>query len=102
IPKLCQKFDQPAVAITDTNNLFGALEIAMLCASSGIQPITGCELNIKINNITGPLVLLVASKEGYKNLLDLVSFLYLNPTPNHDSLCVPFDYLKDRTKGLIA
>lgn len=103
LPKLCQKFNQPAIAITDTNNLFGALETAILCASSGIQPITGCEIHIEFNNIIGPLVLLVTSQEGYKNLLNIVSFLYLNSTSKQqDSLYLPFDYLKGRTKGLIA
>ncbi len=102
LPKLCQQFSQPAVAITDTNNLFGALEIAMLCANSGIQPIIGCELNIKFADITGPLILLVASAEGYTNLLDIVSFLYLGTTSKQENLCIPFEYLKNRTKGLIA
>ncbi|WP_375706188.1 PHP domain-containing protein, partial [Bartonella sp. AA2SXKL] len=32
----------PAVAITDTNNLFGALEFSQYCFSYGIQPIIGC------------------------------------------------------------
>lgn len=102
LPKLCQQFNQPAVAITDTNNLFGALEIAMLCASSGIQPIIGCELNIKFADITGPLVLLVTSAEGYANLLEIVSFLYLGTTSKQENLYLPFEHLESRTKGLIA
>ncbi|WP_375669587.1 PHP domain-containing protein, partial [Bartonella sp. MR168JLCBS] len=36
----------PAVAITDTNNLFGALEFSQHCFSHGIQPIIGCQLTI--------------------------------------------------------
>ncbi len=34
----------PAVALTDTANLFGALEFAQACAGKGIQPIMGCQL----------------------------------------------------------
>ena len=34
----------PAVAITDTGNLFGALEFSQACAAKGIQPIIGCQL----------------------------------------------------------
>ncbi len=102
LPKLCQQFNQPAIAITDTNNLFGALEIAMLCASSGIQPIIGCELNIKFADTNGPLVLLVASEEGYSNLLNIISFLYLSADSKHDNLYIPFEYLENRSKGLIA
>src|SRR3954452_5940058 len=34
----------PAVALTDSGNLFGALEFAQGCAGKGIQPIMGCQL----------------------------------------------------------
>ena len=34
----------PAVAITDTANLFGALEFSQACAAKGIQPIIGCQI----------------------------------------------------------
>ena len=37
----------PAVAVTDRNNLFGALEFAQYAAKAGIQPIIGCELGIR-------------------------------------------------------
>ena len=102
LPQLCQQFDQPAIAITDSNNLFGALESAMLCANSGIQPIIGCELSVQFAEITGPLVLLVASESGYYNLLDIVSYLYLGSPCEHEKPYVPFEYLKSRTNGLIA
>ena len=41
---LCRAAAMPAVAITDTSNLFGALEFATACADAGIQPIIGCEI----------------------------------------------------------
>src|SRR5277367_914202 len=41
---LCKANKMPAVAITDTGNLFGALEFATSCAESGVQPIIGCEV----------------------------------------------------------
>ena len=47
LPKLCKKHHMPAVAITDSGNLFGALEFSMATAGSGIQPIIGCELGLK-------------------------------------------------------
>ena len=37
----------PAVAVTDTGNLFGALEVATTCAAAGIQPIIGCEIALE-------------------------------------------------------
>ena len=38
---------QPAAAITDTNNMFGALEFAQTLAGAGIQPIMGAQINLK-------------------------------------------------------
>src|SRR5881396_1292522 len=42
--QLCRSEAMPAVAITDSGNLFGALEFATACADSGIQPIIGVEI----------------------------------------------------------
>lgn len=36
----------PAVAITDSSNLFGALEFSQACAGKGVQPILGCTLGL--------------------------------------------------------
>ncbi|MEK9977381.1 MAG: PHP domain-containing protein, partial [Paracoccaceae bacterium] len=43
---LCHSFDMPAVAITDTNNLFAALEFSVGAAGAGIQPIIGCQMDV--------------------------------------------------------
>src|ERR1700693_6108374 len=45
--KLCQRHRMPAVAVTDTGNLFGALEFATATAEAGGQPISGCELPVR-------------------------------------------------------
>src|SRR5471032_1888631 len=37
---------QPALALTDTDNMFGALEFSEKMAGYGIQPIIGCALGI--------------------------------------------------------
>jgi len=44
---LCKTNKMPAVAITDTGNLFGALQFSMACAEAGVQPIIGCDLAIR-------------------------------------------------------
>src|SRR5581483_6591566 len=86
---LCRAHAMPAVAITDSGNLFGALEFATACAEAGIQPIIGCEVALAPGEGgEGPrpgrgaaepdrLVLLVQSETGYRNLLALVSRSYL-------------------------
>src|SRR3546814_10416453 len=83
--KLCRSKSMPAVAVTDTCNMFGALEFAMAAADAGIQPITGTVLpvarpgapNTVARHGQSPtpdqLVLLVHRADGYANLLDLPS-----------------------------
>src|SRR5258708_29009723 len=44
---LCKKHGMPALAITDTGNLFGALEFAQAASEAGIQPIIGCDLGLR-------------------------------------------------------
>ena len=44
--KQCKKMGMPAVAMTDTCNLFGALDFSTNCAKEGIQPIIGCQLEV--------------------------------------------------------
>ena len=81
---LCQQNDMPAVAVTDTNNLFGAMEFSLAAAKSGVQPIIGCQLAIArpeweakddISSLEDPdqLLFLVQNELGYKNLVKLVS-----------------------------
>ena len=40
-----RKDSAPAIAVTDTNNLFGALEFAQKATKEGVQPIIGCQLD---------------------------------------------------------
>ncbi|MES2253347.1 MAG: DNA polymerase III subunit alpha [Pseudomonadota bacterium] len=83
LPKLCQKHNMPAVALTDTNNMFGALEFSMAAADAGVQPIIGCQLTIdlsafypKITTTPSPMVFLAQNEAGYMNLMKLVSLAY--------------------------
>src|SRR5690242_6123041 len=95
--QLCRGEAMPAVAITDSGNLFGALEFAAACAESGIQPIIGVEIALAAERGTGPrtgngnghaangragaldrIVLLVQSEAGYSNLMGLTSRAYLD------------------------
>src|SRR5712692_9240414 len=71
--QLCRTEAMPAVAITDSGNLFGALEFATACAESGIQPIIGVEIALagrdepRSGRAPEPdrIVLLVQSEVGY-------------------------------------
>ena len=45
LAKLCVEQTMPAVAITDTNNLFGGMEFSSSMRQAGVQPIIGCQLS---------------------------------------------------------
>ena len=76
---LCRDHDMPAVAVTDTNNLFGALEFAMAATKAGVQPIIGCQIRLGLEG--HQLVLLVQNEQGYKNICRLVSDAFLKGDP---------------------
>lgn len=85
LPGLAAKAEMPAVAITDTNNMFAALEFSETAAKSGVQPIVGCQVDLcylppepgKRPELPAPIVLLAQSEAGYMNLMKLNSCLYL-------------------------
>ena len=46
LAELAKADHQPALALTDTDNMFGALEFSEKLAGSGVQPIIGCALAV--------------------------------------------------------
>ncbi len=74
--KLCVKRGMPAVAVTDSSNMFGALEFAMEARKSGVQPILGAQI-LYGDDEEQQLVLLVQSEQGYRNLSRLLSDAYM-------------------------
>lgn len=96
---LCQKKNMPAVAVTDTNNLFGALEFAMSASGYGIQPILGSQVDIGIEG--HQLVLLVQSEKGYKNLCKLVSDAFLSVDPQTQPHAT-WEILEECSEGIIC
>jgi DNA polymerase-3 subunit alpha len=101
---------QPALALTDTDNMFGALEFSDKMAGYGIQPIIGCELAIDFGdqdpnarNATAParIVLLAARERGYRSLMRLNSRAFLE-TPVHQTPHIKLDWLDGEAEDLIA
>ena len=104
---------QPAVAMTDHGNMFGAVEFYRQAMSHGIKPIIGCEIYVapgsrfeKKGVDKGPkeynnhLILLAMNQEGYRNLCKLVSLGYMEGfyyKPRIDK-----ELLKELNGGLIA
>ena len=92
----------PALALTDSNNLFGALEFSEAAAEAGVQPIIGLALNVKgEGGLEGVLALLAQNSAGYSNLMRLSSSAYLDVAA-HDEPHVSIARLFDHSEGLIA
>ncbi|MBU0781734.1 MAG: DNA polymerase III subunit alpha, partial [Alphaproteobacteria bacterium] len=98
----------PAVAVTDTNNMFAALEFSEYASKAGIQPIIGCQMSLaytvpepgKRAPDPAPIVLLAQSEQGYLNLMKLNSAAYLD---NEGQLPqIDFDDLSHHNAGLIC
>lgn len=113
LASLCEKYRMPAVAMTDTNNLFGAFEMSTECSAHGIQPIIGVQTSIDIGleekrfNVKDPdanlsdIVLLVQNETGYGNLRMQSEQAYMF-TSSDEKPHVPYDKLKSFSDGLIC
>ncbi len=103
---------QPALALTDTDNMFGALEFSDKMAGYGIQPIIGCDLAVDFGDqdpnargaqtATPPRIVLLAARErGYRSLMRLNSRAFLE-TPDHQAPHIKFEWLNGEADDLIA
>ncbi len=112
LTKLAAADAMPALAITDTNNLFGALEFSEKLAKEGVQPIIGLQLTVDFGDSgdmsprgdsagRAALVLLAKDETGYRNLMHLASRAWLDPVPG-ELPHVGFERLASRSDGLIA
>src|SRR5712672_1659947 len=110
--ELAKADHQPALALTDTDNMFGALEFSDKMAGYGIQPIVGCELAIDFAdqdpNARNPfgatparIVLLASRERGYRSLMRLNSRAFLE-TPTHQAPHIKFDWLEGEAEDLVA
>ncbi len=108
---LALQHKMPAVSLTDHGNMFGAIEFYTEAMAKGVKPIIGYEAYVApasrfekttqgIQEASFHLILLAKDEAGYKNLLKLVSFGYLEGfyyRPRVDK-----ELLLQHSKGLIA
>src|SRR3984957_7644650 len=103
IATLARAASMPAVAITDTGNLFGALEFSQYCTGKGVEPIIGCQVALaRVDNPRLPpdaLVLLARDAAGLANLQRLSSIGFLNTDPSLKP-SLPLDVLRAHAEGL--
>jgi DNA polymerase-3 subunit alpha len=114
LAELAKADRQPALALTDTDNMFGALEFSEKMAGYGIQPIIGCALAVDFaDQDAGPraggglplnrprIVLLAAREAGYRSLMRLNSRAFLE-TPPSEPPHIKLAWLEAEAQGLIA
>ncbi len=119
LAKLADKLGMPALALTDTDNMFGALEFSNKLADAGVQPIVGVSLAIDFEDVQKPvglhaigpvpkpaggdgrLTLLAMNADGYANLMRVVSLAHLG-AKDGDSPHVSITTLAGHTAGLIV
>ena len=109
IPSLALDAEMPAVALTDTANMFGALEFSEASAKKGIQPILGLALPLMLPGravrpgLPPPrpehIGLLAANEAGLANLMCLSSRAFLDPPAGAEAQ-LPVETLLEHADGL--
>ena len=114
--ELCSEHAMPALGISDTANLFGALEFSEALVKAGVQPIIGCTLPVDFQDAVRegeaaraaqarrkpPVLALIAKDEiGYRNLLRLTSSAFLDTDSALDPH-VTMETLVEHSSGLIC
>ncbi|MCJ9428747.1 DNA polymerase III subunit alpha [Kordiimonas marina] len=110
--KQCVGHKMPAVAMTDTDNMFAALEFSSYATDAGVQPIIGVTLHVKNPYIDDTargkkmvepdeLVLLAQTPAGYKNLMKLVSKAHLE-SDAHEGVQLPMEAFEGHSDGIIC
>jgi DNA polymerase-3 subunit alpha len=117
LASLAKDAGMPAVAITDSGNLFGALEFSQACSGKGVQPIMGCQLFLSrsatedpdragngspdpARNRPDPVVALAMDAQGLDNLQRLSSLGFLGDDVS-GMPCIGLRTLADHASGLI-
>lgn len=87
IEDLCKKASElhiEALALTDKNNMYGAMEFTKYCKKYNIKPIYGLEASVNMDGEIYPLILLAKDTIGYKDLVKITSTICLSETQSID------------------
>ena len=105
IPELVQRCvaqGQPAVAMTDRNNMFALVKFYKAAESAGIKPIAGADISIAEGDETPwQLTLLCRDSDGYLALSRLLSRAWMEGQ-RHDGVVVRPQWLAEANEGLFA
>jgi len=99
---------QPALAITDLSNLFGAVKFYKACRGKGVKPLIGADIFLEPEQAAPGstpqatrLLLLVQSRQGYLNLCELLARAWVHNAQRAQAW-VKWDWLAELGGGLIA
>ncbi len=105
VVKVAASDGQPALAITDLNNLFGAIKFYKQARGKGVKPLVGAEIVVEGLGTdlaaTSRMLLLVQSKQGYLNLSEILARAHTQ-NPGKAQPVVKVRWLQDLNEGLIA
>ena len=96
-----KSLNMKALALTDTNNLIGAVNFEKICRANGINPVIGEDIVVCDEEDFFNLVLLCKDLTGYKNLCKLSGITYSKKFTARKHF-VPIEDLKDYSEGLIC
>lgn len=103
---LAKESHQPALALTDFNNLFALIKFYSAANGAGIKPIIGAD--VRIEEVSGEVfhaVLLCQNTQGYLNLSHLISQSYLKNQKllnNKTVALIKREWLAEFNGGLLA
>ncbi|OYQ40502.1 DNA polymerase III subunit alpha [Rhodoferax sp. TH121] len=103
--KAAAKDGQPAMAITDLNNLFGAIKFYKEGRGKGVKPLIGAELIIE--GLGGDpaalsrIIVLVQNKQGYLNISELIARAFTKNVVKNQAV-VKMAWMKELNEGLIC
>ncbi|MEX8508906.1 MAG: PHP domain-containing protein, partial [Leptothrix ochracea] len=106
--KAAARDGQPALAITDLGNLFGAIKFYSAARKSGVQPILGADLWLEPDTASADprqasrLLLLVQDRQGYLNLCELISRAWIQNVQRGNQAWIKWSWLEELSGGLIA
>ncbi len=106
--KTAAQYGQGAVAVTDLNNLFGAVKFYKEARSNGVKPILGAEVwlegfgsaDASKDTVLSRVILLVQNKQGYLNLSELLARAWTQNVVRANGV-VKLDWLNELNAGLI-
>ena len=95
---------QPALAITDLGNLFGAIKFYKEARGQGVKPLIGAEIVVeglgKDAGVLSRMILLVQGPQGYLNLCELLARAWTRNVVKAQAV-VRLEWLKELSEGLI-